>query len=70
MLFATTTLWRFDPPAGALLALLCDYTPSSVRPSGGYDPPPTPSPAWLAELTPEARAIVAPRLIGQQGGGD
>ena len=63
LLLATTTLWRFESPSSRLL--LCDYTRKDIFPSGGYTPPAADqSTKWLEELTPAARAIVAPRLVG------
>ena len=51
---------RLPCAAGLLTACL---------PSADAPPPPSPEDtAWLSELTPEARAVVAPRLLGGGGG--
>jgi hypothetical protein len=67
LIVATTTLWRFHCLTSQLL--LCDYAMKNVWPSGGYEPPvpaAAASTAWLDELSPAARAIVAPRLLGKE----
>ena len=56
----------------------CLACPSYCRPAdcslrARTDAPPPPSPedtAWLSELSPEARAVVAPRLLGGGAGGE
>ena len=64
LLHCSTLLHGTTPhtSAGALL-LEAEFVGNGVRPAAGYAP--LPPPAWLAELSAEQRAVVAPRLTGQ-----